>query len=40
MPTVQVPVQLTVDHLLSAVKQFLPAELQLQGPIGHPTAAA
>jgi hypothetical protein len=27
MPTVQAPVQLTVDHLLSAVKQLSPAEL-------------
>jgi hypothetical protein len=28
MPTVQAPVQLTVDHLLAAVKQLSPAELQ------------
>jgi hypothetical protein len=28
MPTVQAPVHLTVDHLLSAVKQLSPAELQ------------
>jgi hypothetical protein len=27
MPTVQAPVQLTVDHLLAAVKQLSPAEL-------------
>jgi hypothetical protein len=27
MPTVQVPAQLTVDHLLQAVKQLSPTEL-------------
>jgi hypothetical protein len=27
MPTVQVPVQLTVDHLMTAIKQLSPAEL-------------
>src|SRR5438093_2494121 len=27
MPTVEVPVQLTVDHLITAVKQLSPAEL-------------
>lgn len=27
MPTVQVPAQLTVDHLMTAVKQLSPAEL-------------
>ena len=27
MPTVQVPVQLTVDHLMMAIKQLSPAEL-------------
>ena len=27
MPTVEVPVQLTVDHLMTAVKQLSPAEL-------------
>ena len=27
MPTVQVPVQLTVDHLMTAVKQLSSAEL-------------
>ena len=26
MPTVQVPVQLTVDHLMMAIKQLSPAE--------------
>ena len=28
MPTVQVPAQLTVDHLMTAIKQLSPAELQ------------
>jgi len=28
MPTVQVPAQLTVEHLLAAVKQLSPAELR------------
>ena len=28
MPTVQVPAQLTVDHLMTAVKQLSPAELR------------
>jgi hypothetical protein len=28
MPTVQAPVQLTVEHLLAAVKQLSPTELQ------------
>ena len=27
MPTVQVPAQLTVDHLMTAIKQLSPAEL-------------
>ena len=27
MPTVQAPVQLTVDHLMAAIKQLSPAEL-------------
>ena len=27
MPTVQVPAQLTVEHLMAAVKQLSPAEL-------------
>ena len=27
MPTVQVPVQLTVEHLMAVVKQLSPAEL-------------
>ena len=27
MPTVQVPVQLNVDHLMMAIKQLSPAEL-------------
>jgi len=28
MPTVQVPAELTVDHLMMAIKQLSPAELQ------------
>ncbi len=28
MPTVQAPVQLTVEHLITAVKQLPPAELR------------
>lgn len=28
MPTIQVPAQLTVEHLMAAVKQLSPAELQ------------
>ena len=27
MPTIEVPVQLTVDHLMTAIKQLSPAEL-------------
>ena len=27
MPTIEIPVQLTVDHLMTAIKQLSPAEL-------------
>lgn len=46
MPTVQVPAQLTVEHLMAAVKQFSPDELhefkrlfaEWQGQDGERTA--